>query len=136
MTRKIFIAILGVWVFVFIFETLVHGFGLQSIYRGNDTMFRSPEEGLNFFPILLLGHLLLATGIVGLAVIFAKTTSVPRAAMIGGFIGVTFGVGSVLLQFVAQPVSANVAAIWAIAAIAEMTLAAVLAGALSGFSKY
>lgn len=132
MARRYLFSILAVWVFIFAFETMVHGLGLASVYRDQAALFRSPEEGVDFVPILILGHLLLAAGIVGLVCGVAQAVSPASAAGIGAFLALTIGLGTSVLQFVAQPLPLYLVGIWGVAGIIEFAAAATLARLVFG----
>lgn len=132
MPKKLLLSIGAVWVFIFIFETLVHGFGLVDFYRAETNLFRSPEEGTGYFAYLLAGHLLLAIGITVLVNGFARSQSVGAAARLGAFLGLTVGGGSAVLQYVAQPMSSELMAIWMVVAVIEFSAAAAFSRLIAG----
>ena len=53
-------SIIAVFIFVFIYELIIHGFLLNSIYRQTPSVWRTPEEMQANMPILMLFQLALA----------------------------------------------------------------------------
>lgn len=132
MARRYLFSVLSVWVFIFAFETMVHGLGLSGAYKEADALFRSPEEGVAFLPVLIFGHLMLALGITGLVCGFAKAETIAKAAQIGAFLGLTIGGGSALLYYVAQLLAPGLVGSWVVAGLVEFTIAAILARLVFG----
>ncbi len=126
MARRYLFSGLAVWVFIFAYETVVHGLGLSGFYQAESALFRSPEEGVGFMPILIFGHLMLAAGLVGLVCGFARAETAGKAAMIGGFLGLTIGGGSALLNYAAMPLPLSLVGAWSLAALVEFAAAAAL----------
>ncbi|GJL95014.1 MAG: hypothetical protein DHS20C05_14190 [Hyphococcus sp.] len=132
MARRYLFSVLAVWVFIFAFETLVHGLGLSGMYAAENTLFRAPEDGVALMPVLIIGHFALAVGIVGLVCGFARAGTISRAAQIGAFLGLTIGGGSALLTYVAQPLPVNLVMAWCVAGVIEFAAAAALARIVFG----
>ena len=93
MNRRMIFAWLAVWVFFFAYETVLHGVLLEPSYRGLANLFRTPEEGLVMFPLLALGYLVMAAGLVLLVAVFAKPDTVQRAALFGAALALGMGSG-------------------------------------------
>ncbi len=125
--RKYVFAVLATWVFVFAYETLVHGLALSPVYGEHKALFRPAEEGVTLLPGLITGHLFLAIGIVGLICWIGKAQSLGHAAQIGVFMGFTYGDGTAIMQFVAMPMSLTLAILWAVIEVVELALGAIVA---------
>jgi hypothetical protein len=131
MARRTFFATLAVWVFLFAFETLFHGIALRDFYA-DLTYFRGEAEGVQMLPLLVAGQLALAIGIVGVVCRIAQPSSIATATAIGAFVGLTFGGGSAILQYVAQDLPIALVGLWIAGGVAEFAAASALARVVFG----
>ena len=50
-TKKVLISTVIIFIFVFIFEMILHGFMLRGLYMETANLWRSPEAMQSFFPL-------------------------------------------------------------------------------------
>ena len=128
--KKLIFASLAAFAVIFVIEFLLHGVLLKSAYMALPKEMMRPETDFQrYFPILVLGQLLIA---FALAFIFASSYSVGGAGA-GMRLGLMFGLiyfGTNLITFAVQPFTGSMVTAWTIGGFVEMAIAGALVGAI------
>jgi hypothetical protein len=93
MNKRFFIAWLVVFIVWFVGDFVVHGVLLHADYAGLANLFRREEEAQQFFPLMILAHLLMSAALVW---IYAR--GLEAKAWLGQ--GIRYGVAIALLTAV------------------------------------
>ncbi len=125
-TKRLILAIVVVFVTVFVTDFLIHGVWLQSVYKETASLWRTEEEMQKHFPLMLLGQFLFAATFV---VIWSK--GFPAVATLGGscLYGLTMALFSqalTLITYVVQPMPGSLMTKWFIAGIVQGVLMGVI----------
>jgi hypothetical protein len=89
--KKILISSLIIFVFVFFFEALLHGFLLRGIYESTAQLWRPYEEMKAFFPYSLTIQLGFSVIISLFYAVIIKEKTMKNALSFGAFLGLLFG---------------------------------------------
>ena len=99
------------FIFVFIYEFIIHGFLLNGIYEQTPNLWRAPETMGDFIPFSIAMQFLMTAL---LAVIFAKSYKgggLLEGLRFGALLGALFGL-SMASAYIYMPISALLAALW------------------------
>ncbi len=111
-------SIIAVFIFVFIYELIIHGFLLNSLYRQTPQVWRTPEEMQANMPILMLFQLAIA-----LVASFIFSQLFKEGGTKNGIIfGLYFGIIAALFNsswYLFLPVSKTLGWGWFIASLVE-----------------
>lgn len=128
--KKLFLAFLAAFVVLFVLDFLLHGVLLKSSYMQlPPAMMRSDAEFGRYFPLLVLGQMLIA---FALALIFANGFAGGGVGA-GVRLGLMFGLiyfGTNLITFAVQPFTAGIVAAWTIGGFIQMAIAGAIVGAI------
>jgi hypothetical protein len=118
-TKRLILAIVVVFVTVFVTNVLIHGMWLNSVYKETASLWRTEEDMQRHFPFMLLGQFLYASTFV---VIWSK--GFPAVATVGGscLYGLTMGLFAqalTLITYVVQPMPGGLMAKWFVAGLAQ-----------------
>jgi hypothetical protein len=105
--KRGFLAFIVAFVFIFFFGFLWHAILMKPMYAATASMWR-PEP---IFPILILGHAVLAFAFTGLYVSKVGVNSATIGFGYGVVIGILFCGGN-LIRFAAEPFALNMLFMW------------------------
>ena len=118
-TRRLILAIVVVFVGVWLTNFLIHGLWLQSTYKETMNLWRTEDEMRTHMGWLMLGQLLFATIF---AVIWSKgfpvTASLGGSCLYGLCMGL-FSQASTLVDYAVQPLPSSLAVKWFVAGLAQ-----------------
>lgn len=123
---KLLLPIIAVYVLVYIYAYIVHGYLLADIYCQTPHLWRTPEEMSSYFPVMLLSEL--AFSIV-FTLFYAYLQEKLRVSLKGWQYGLGIGAAFAAIQFgvyAYMPISFTLAALWAADALVEPILCGVL----------
>lgn len=124
--KRLILAIVAVFVGVFVTDFLIHGVWLQSTYKETMNLWRSETEMRAHMGWLMLGQFLVAATFVVLwAKGFAATACIRCACLYGMFMGL-FSQAATLVTYAVQPLPGSLAVKWFIAGVAQGVLMGVL----------
>jgi hypothetical protein len=127
--KKFIIAFLAAFVFIFLFEFVLHAKLLHSAYLETATLWRTEESFNSHFPLLLLGQAVIA---FFFTMIFA-TGFASGGAGAGVRFGIMFafvGIGANLITFAVQPLTTKILLYWCIGGLIEFAIAGAIVGAI------
>ena len=124
--RRLAVAIVAVFAGIWITDFLIHGLWLASIYRETASLWRPEAEMQKNMGWLMLGQLLAAATFVVLwAKGFAEKACLRCACMFGLFMGL-FSQANTLITYAVQPLPAEIAIKWFVAALGQGVLGGIL----------
>ena len=110
--KRLLIAIVVVFIAIFVTDFLIHGVWLKSDYAASASLWRPEAEMQKFLGWLMLGQLLAAvTATVLYAKGFAEKDCLKCAVMFGLFMGL-FMQANTLITYTVQPIPAGIAVKW------------------------
>ena len=121
------IASLVVFLFVFCFEAIFHGFMLKDLYIETASLWRPVEEMKAFFPLTTSIQLIFSIAAVLFYTNLVQEFSVKNSLSFGAFLGFLFGVSQFSL-YAYMPIPLGLAAAW----FAGILLESVLIGLIMG----
>jgi hypothetical protein len=125
-TKRLILAIVVVFITVFVTNVLIHGVWLNSVYKETASLWRTEPEMNKHFPWMLLGQFLFSATFV---VIWSK--GFPAVASLSGSCayGLTmalFGQSLTIITYVVQPMPGSLMAKWFFAGIVQGLLMGVV----------
>ena len=128
-TKRCLLSFLAVWLFIFLFEWVFHGILLQDLYAQAVGLLRPPAEMQRRFHFLVLGHGVMALGVVWLVARLGAGSKAVEGAKVGLCVAV-IGIGINLVTYAVQPFSSKLVAIWCVGAFIEFGVAGLIAAAI------
>src|SRR6185295_2623468 len=124
--KRLVLAIVAVFVGVWVTDFLIHGVWLQSTYKETMSLWRTEAEMQAHLGWMLLGQFLMAaTFVVLYAKGFAGMACPGCACLFGLFMGL-FSQAMTLITYVVQPFPGSLAAKWFVAGVVQGVLMGVL----------
>ena len=124
--KRLVLAIIAVFVGVFITDFLIHGVWLQGRYRETMNLWRPEMEMQGHMGWLMLGQFLFAATFVILwAQGFATTARLGCACLYGLFMGL-FSQAATLITYAVQPLPADIAVKWFVPGVAQGVLVGII----------
>jgi hypothetical protein len=127
---KLLWPIISVYVLVFVYAYVVHGYLLVDIYRQTPQLWRSPEDMSAYFPVMLISE-------IAFSIIFTLGYAFLQEKLSGALKGWQYGLGMgaafAAIQFgvyAYMPISLTLAILWAVDALVEPVLCGVLISCL------
>lgn len=127
--QRFVIGSIVVFVYIFVYEWIFHGMLLQDMYAQTANLWRTEEEMWSKFHWLVLGQLIFA---VMFCFIFTKgyeNRGLAEGLRYGIFIALLF-VGTDLIMYAVQPLSAKLLIAWMVGGIVEVAIAGTIMAAI------
>ncbi|HUV29726.1 MAG TPA: hypothetical protein VMY05_01355 [Acidobacteriota bacterium] len=118
-----------VWVFIFLFEYLLHAVVLEGYYQDIAHLLRTTMGG-EFFLWVLISEFLLSFGFCYIFIKGRENRGLAEGFRFGLLIGITFGVSSTLAHYAVYPMTGKLAAGLVIGYPVEMILAGLIIAAI------
>lgn len=127
--KKLLIAFIAAFVFIFLFEFVLHAKLLHNAYTETSTLWRTEEGFSSHFPLLLLGQAIIA---FFFTLIFASGfgSGGPGAGIKFGIMFAFVGVGANLIQFAVQPLTTKILVAWSVGGLIEFAIVGAIVGAI------
>lgn len=125
MMKKMFLAGLGAFIFVFIFEFLVHGFLMRGMYEATASVWRPEEE--SSMPIMLLSQFLFAMAVAFFYPIVGPDKNCKKAIPFGFGLGLAMAMPQ-LATYSYLPIPMTVSIGWVFASFFKALGAAYIIG--------
>lgn len=120
--KRLLLAVVTGFVFIFVSDILVHGVWLVGDYKATMQLWRPDAEMNARMPWMMAGQFLVATAFVVLwAVGFAERAKLSCAVKFGLFMGLFFQ-GNTLITYVVTPLPGALAAKWFVAGVGQSVL--------------
>ena len=127
--KRGFIAFLVAFVFIFFFGFVWHGILMKPAYLETASLWRAPDDFNKHFPILILGHAVMAFALTGLYV--RKIGRHGAGTGFGyGIVIAIFSIGIELIRFATSPLTAKILCLWIVGDLLELGIAGALIGAI------
>ena len=123
--KRGFLAFIVAFVFIFFFGFVWHGLMMKPMYNATSTLWRTEPV----FPILILGHAVLAFAFTGL---YVSKVGVNSAAVGFGY-GIVLGIlacGINIIRFAVEPLTTNIVLMWIAADLICFAIMGALVGAI------
>ena len=127
--KRGFIAFIVAFVFIFFFGFLWHGILMKPMYQATASMWRTEGDFNAHFPILILGHAVVAFAFTGL---YVSKVGMNSAGMGFGY-GIVIGIlacGVNIIRFAVEPLTANILFMWFAADLICFAIMGALVGAI------
>ena len=127
--KKLFIAFIAAYVFIFAYEFLLHAKLLHHAYEETAHLWRNEADFQSHFPLLMLGQAVMA---FFFTLIFARYS--PGSGVAGGVrLGILialFCIGANLITFAVQPLTTTILCGWIVGELIEFAVAGAIIGAI------
>ena len=127
--KRLVLAFLAVFVFIFAFEWVFHGILLKDAYAHTASLWRPETEMMGYFHWLVMGQAVIALAFV---LLFARGFT-GRGVAGGIQLGILVAVlrlGLNLITYAVQPISVKIALSWSVGGLLEAAVAGAIAGAI------
>jgi hypothetical protein len=127
--KRIALATVLVFVFVFIYEALFHGLLLKDLYMATANLWRSPAEMRQFFPLTSSVQIIFSLITVLFYCNLAKTKTISSGLKFGAFLGLLYGVSQFSL-YAYMPIPITLASAWLVGLLIQNALIGLIIGAV------
>ena len=127
--KRLIMAVLAVFAFIFLSNWLIHGVWLKSAYEATASLWRSQEDMHNYCKWMMLGQFLSTAFLV---IIFARGYQGKGVSEGGKFalLMVPFLMGRIFMTYSYTPISASLMWCWVCAESLQVLIASYLAAAI------
>jgi hypothetical protein len=119
-----------VFVFLNLYEWLLHGVILAGWYADRMELFRTEAEMWSFFGWAIIGYLLFAFGFCFIFLKGYQGKGCAEGFRYGLYVGLTFGVGTYLVGYSVFPYPGAWVAAWSLGVLIEMIVAGIIFAAI------
>ncbi len=123
--KKFSIACITVFLFIFIFDFLFHGFYLKSTYEQTASLWRPQTDMKDYMIWLTLGQLIISIGFVALFTKAFKRGGIAEGIVYGLLIAIIF-CGHYLIWYAVAPYPTGLLINWVIGILIEFILAGII----------
>lgn len=123
--KRFGIAVIAVFVFIFIFEMVFHGMLLGETYKTTAQLWRPESEMEAYMPWMLGGQLLFSVMFCYIYTFAAKCTGMMEGVRYGLLIGLLMASTNIIFYSV-QPLPLDLVVIWIVGGLLETALAGAL----------
>ena len=109
--KRGFVAFLVAFVFMFFFGFVWHGILMNPMYMATASLWRAEADFNSHFPILILGHAVVAFAFTGLYVCKVGINSPGTGFGYGIVLGI-LACGINIIRFAVEPLTANILLMW------------------------
>jgi hypothetical protein len=123
------LAFIVAFVFIFFFGFFWHGMLMKPMYLATSSLWRPEADFQSHFPILILGHAVMAFAFTGL---YVSKVGINSAAVGFGY-GIVLGIlacGINIIRFAVEPLTANMLFMWFAADLICFAIMGALVGAI------
>ena len=127
--KRGFLAFIVAFVFIFFFGFFWHGMLMKPMYLATSSLWRPEADFQSHFPILILGHTVIAFAFTGL---YVSKVGINSAAVGFGY-GIVLGIlacGINIIRFAVEPLMANMLFMWFAADMICFAIMGALVGAI------
>jgi len=127
--KKFFFAFIAAFVFVFLFGFLWHGKLMHSAYSEVPALWRPEADFGHYFPILILGHVVMAFFLTAIYASFASAGGPGAGFRLGLLLGL-LNIGLNFITFAVQPITTKILCFWMVGDLLMFALAGAIIGAI------
>jgi hypothetical protein len=126
---KFFIAFIVAFVWLFGFDFIWYGMLMHPAHQEVSSLFRPEAEFKDYFPWLVLGHIVMAFFLTLLCARFIPTGGAGPSALLGLLVALVYE-GSHLITFAVQPITGKILGGWIIGCLIQFIVAGAIIGAI------
>jgi hypothetical protein len=124
--KRLILAVVVVFVGLWVTSFLIHGIWLQSIYKETMSLWRSEAEMTSHMVWMLVGQLLWSVAFVLIWSRSYPAVASPGGSCLYGLIMGTFSEANSLIMYTVQPLPGHLVAKWVVAGLAQSALLGIL----------
>ncbi len=128
MIKRIIIAAIVVFILWSGIDFVVHGIILQKPYQQTANLWR-PMEEFNI-PLMYLITFIVAAGFVLIYALLIKPKSIAKGLSLGILLGLIWGIAMGFGSYTYMPITLDIAVVWSVNMLIEMTLAGLITAAI------
>jgi|SRR5205809_1001135 len=127
--KKLFLAFLAAFVFIFVFGFLWYGNLMHGIHNEMPALWRTEADFGSHFPWLILGHVVMAFFLTLLYARFVPGGGAGAGARLGIMVAFLY-IGNNLVTFAVQPLTTKILGGWVVGNLLEFAIAGAIVGAI------
>ena len=127
--KKLFLAFLAAFVFIFVFGFLWYGNLMHGIHNEMPALWRTEADFGSHFPWLILGHVVMAFFLTLLYARFVPGGGAGAGARLGIMVAFPY-IGNNLVTFAVQPLTTKILGGWVVGNLLEFAIAGAIVGAI------
>lgn len=127
--KRYILAVVALFVFIFAYESVVHGMVLINIYKETPNIWRTYDEMVSFAPFNNIVMAILALWITFIFTRFYRTGGLKNGFKFGIYMGVLAGIQAAGALFY-LPISEVLAGAWFITYVIESTIGGLIIGSI------
>jgi len=127
--KKLFLAFLAAFVFIFVFGFLWYGNLMHGIHNEMPALWRTEADFGSHFPWLILGHVVMAFFLTLLYARFVPGGGAGAGARLGIMVAFLY-IGNNLVTFAVQPLTTKILGGWIVGNLLEFAIAGAIVGAI------
>ena len=127
--KKFFLAFIAAFIFLFLFGFFWYGTLMQGAHHEVPTLLRPETDFKSHFPLLVLGHLVMAFFFTILCARFVPAGGARTGATLGILVGLVYA-GPHLISFAVQPLTVKILCGWIAGAGIQFAIAGAIVGAI------
>jgi hypothetical protein len=127
--KKLFLAFLAAFVFIFVFGFLWYGNLMHGIHNEVPALWRTEADFGSHFPWLILGHVVMAFFLTLLYARFVPGGGAGTGARLGIIVAFLY-IGNNLVTFAVQPLTTKILGGWVVGNLLEFAIAGAIIGAI------
>jgi hypothetical protein len=127
--KKLFLAFLAAFVFIFVFGFLWYGNLMHGIHNEVPALWRTEADFGSHFPWLILGHVVMAFFLTLLYARFVPGGGVGTGARLGIIVAFLY-IGNNLVTFAVQPLTTKILGGWVVGNLLEFAIGGAIIGAI------
>jgi hypothetical protein len=127
--KKLFLAFLAAFVFIFVFGFLWYGNLMHGIHNEVPALWRTEADFGSHFPWLILGHVVMAFFLTLLYARFVPGGGAGAGARLGIIVAFLY-IGNNLVTFAVQPLTTKILGGWVVGNLLEFAIAGAIVGAI------
>jgi hypothetical protein len=127
--KKLFLAFLAAFVFIFVFGFLWYGNLMHGIHNEVPALWRTEADFGSHFPWLILGHVVMAFFLTLLYARFVPGGGAGTGARLGIIVAFLY-IGNNLVTFAVQPLTMKILGGWVVGNLLEFAIAGAIIGAI------
>lgn len=127
--KRYILAVIALFVFIFAYESVVHGMVLINIYKETPNIWRTYDEMVSFAPFNHIVMAILALWITFIFTRFYNTGGIKNGFKFGIYMGILAGIQAAGALFY-LPISEVLAGAWFITYVIESTIGGLIIGSI------
>lgn len=127
--KKFLIAFVAAFVFLFLFGFLWHAKLMHDAYNEVPTLWRTEADFGSHFPLLILGHVVMAFVLTMIYARFVPAGGAGAGARLGIMVALLY-IGYNLIRFAVEPLTTKILGFWIVGDLIDFAIAGAIVGAI------